>query len=127
MTERPSRRPTRKFARVKEPQVPPAPAVPRFATEERASQSDRASPDSAKPRRIDSHSLTLPSSYVVPKLIVAFDDLSWFDFDEPTQSVLALIDGVRTIAEIAERTARSAGELQLCIADLRERGVLLVE
>jgi DNA-binding Lrp family transcriptional regulator len=58
---------------------------------------------------------------------MAFDDVPWFDFDEQVQGILALIDGVRTIAEIARRTATSPGELQLRIADLRDRGVIRVE
>jgi len=80
-----------------------------------------------QPNAHTSHSITLPSPYVVPKLLMAFDDVPWFDFDEQVQGILALIDGVRTIAEIARRTATSPGELQLRIADLRDRGVIRVE
>jgi hypothetical protein len=56
-----------------------------------------------------------------------FDDVPWFNFDEPTQSLVALIDGVRTIADLAERLPMNAGELQLRIADLRDHGVILLE
>lgn len=91
---------------------------------------DRAVDDPAKggpPRRFNSRSITLPSPFVVPKLLMAFDDVPWFDFDERTQGLVALIDGACTIAELSERTAMSAGELQLRIADLRDRGVVGLE
>jgi hypothetical protein len=124
MADRPSRRPTRKMARVSERQVPAAPAVPTFTGEDKTPEAGRTA---VKRGSRQTDSLTLPRSSAVPKLIVAPDDLPWFNLDEQVQGILALIDGVRTIAEIARRTATSVGELQLRIADLRDRGVIQVE
>lgn len=124
MADRPSRHPTRKVVRARQPEVPRAPAVPKLAAED---STPVAGPAAVKDGSRQTDSLTLPSSSAVPKMIVAHDDLPWFNLDEPMQSVLALVDGVRTIVEIARRTATSTGELQLRIADLRDRGVIQVE
>lgn len=109
---------------MREPQVPRAPAVPKLAAED---ATPRAGPTAVKGASRQTDSLTLPTASAVPKLIVANDDLAWFNLDEPMHTILALIDGVRTIAEIARGTATSAGEVQLRIADLRDRGVIHVE
>jgi hypothetical protein len=58
---------------------------------------------------------------------MTFDNVPWCNFDEQTQSLVALIDGVCTIAKLTERTHMSAGELQLRIADLRDRGVVALD
>lgn len=109
---------------MREPQVPRAPAAPDLGAEDKTPTAGRAATNSAS-RQTDS--LTLPSSTAVPKLIVAQDDLPWFNLDEQMARLATLIDGTRTIAELARRTATSAGEVQLRIADLRERGVIRVE
>jgi hypothetical protein len=98
--------------------------VPTFTGEDKTPEAGRTA---VKRGSRQTDSLTLPRSSAVPKLIVAPDDLPWFNLDEQVQGILALIDGVRTIAEIARRTATSVGELQLRIADLRDRGVIQVE
>ncbi len=124
MGDRPSQTPTGKFPSIK---VPPAARLPTFRTEDGAPEPEREATGSATGnprRRFNSQSVTLPSPYVVPKLLMAYDQVPWFNFDERTQSLVALIDGVRTIAELSERAVMSAGELQLRIADLRDRGVV---
>jgi hypothetical protein len=98
--------------------------VPKLAAEDKTPTAGRAAVKGGS-RQTDS--LTLPSSSAVPKLVVAQDDLAWFNLDEPMERLLTLIDGMRTIAELARRTGTSAGEVQLRIADLRERGIIRVQ
>ena len=124
MPDRPSRHPTRKLARVGAPHVPPAPVVPKLAAEDKT---PTARPVAVKSRSRQTDSLTLPSSRAVPKLIVAHDDLPWFNLADQMHRILALVDGMRSIAELARRTATTAREAQLRIADLRARGVIRVE
>jgi hypothetical protein len=60
-------------------------------------------------------------------VLVATADLPWFDLDEASAKVLELVDGRRTIQEIAERLRTKVGELQLRVADLREKGLVAVD
>jgi hypothetical protein len=96
VSDRPSRRPTSKMARVNQPHIPHAPAVPSLASVERASSppTESAPPpshDTTPPppaygevrrlsrrppspgsdgRRTDSDAVTLPTTYAIPKLLV---------------------------------------------------------
>jgi hypothetical protein len=156
VSDRPSRRPTSKIARVIQPHIPRAPGVPNVASEERTSPSppqigstSPSSRDTTPPppayadvrrlsrqpppppsdgwRRIDSDAVTLPRTDAVPKLVVERADLAWFGFDEQTQAIVALVDGVRTIAEIAWFCGTASREMQLRFADLRDHSVVALE
>ncbi|MGH7436416.1 MAG: hypothetical protein ACRENE_12155 [Polyangiaceae bacterium] len=78
-------------------------------------------------RRFDSRSMTLPGPSAVPKVAVHGSDLSWFDLGEDARALLPLIDGVRTVAQIARDRGIAAREVQLRLADLRSRGVIEME
>jgi len=77
------------------------------------------------PRRLDSSSATLPGPYAVPRCLVEQGDIEWFA--PLTARVLALVDGTRSIQQIAADAPMGLGEAQLRIADLKERGVIAVE
>jgi len=104
LTDRPSQHPTLK--------------IPRVAAPEGAARPDG-------PRRIDSSSATLPSGYAVPRRLIESADIEWFA--PLTARVLALVDGRRTIQQIADEIPMALGETQLLIADLRERGIIAVQ
>jgi hypothetical protein len=103
LVDRASQYPTRKIPRVTSP------------------ESDA---QSGGPRRIDSSSATLPSAYAIPKCLVERADIDWFA--PLTARVLALVDGTRTIQQIADDVPMALGEAQLRIADLKERGIIAV-
>jgi hypothetical protein len=100
------------MARVEQPQVPPAPGVPTI-------------PGDAQ--HVDSGSLTLPSAYAIPKLMVDPKDLDWFDVNDEILGFLSFVDGVRTISQIADARGERPNVVQLRVADLRDRGVVLVD
>jgi hypothetical protein len=133
--ERPSRRPTLKMTRAEQAPIPPAPGVPTeadplpaaFAELQRLSSHPVAMPPRHDARRIDSLSFTLPSAYAIPKLMVDPRDLDWFDVNEEALGFLAFVDGVRTISQIADERGERPAEVQLRIADLRDRGVVLLD
>jgi len=99
------------------PSQHPTGKMPRVTSPEEAAQSEG-------PRRIDSSSTTLPSAYVIPRRLVERADIEWFA--PLTARVLALVDGARTIQQIADDTSMALGEAQLRIADLKERGIIEV-
>jgi hypothetical protein len=50
--------------------------------------------------------------------------LVWFDVPETTRSIAELVDGERPIAVLAQLGGWPLGEVQLRIADLRDRGLV---
>jgi hypothetical protein len=97
--------------------IPPArPAKDLTLDEERADS-----------RRFDSRSMTLPGPSSVPKVTVHGTDLTWFDLGDEARALLPLIDGIRTVAQIARERGIPAREVQLRVADLRARGVIEME
>jgi hypothetical protein len=60
-------------------------------------------------------------------VLVAAADLDWFELDDEAARVLALVDGRRTIEEIAHRLGAKVGDMQLQVADLRAMGVVAVD
>jgi hypothetical protein len=84
-------------------------------------------PERDEARRLDSRSMTLPGPSAVPKVAVHGSDLSWFDLGDDARALLPLIDGVRTVAQIARDRGIAAREVQLRLADLRARGVIEME
>ena len=120
MKDRPSRRPTRKMARADLLHVPPAPGVPTLPD-------GKAEGNSGDTPHGDSGSLTLPSAYAIPKLMVDPKDLDWFDVNDEILGFLSFVDGVRTIEQIADARGERPSVVQLRVADLRDRGVVLLE
>jgi hypothetical protein len=118
--DRPSRRPTRKMARADQPQVPPAPGVPTIPDGGPEGKSGDAP-------HLDSESLTLPSAYAIPRLMVDPKDLDWFDVNDEILGFLSFVDGVRTISQIADARGERPNVVQLRVADLRDRGVVLLD
>jgi hypothetical protein len=104
LTDRPSQHPTRK--------------IPRVTAPEGAAQS-------GGPRRTDSSSATLPSAYAIPRCLVERADIDWFA--PLTARILALVDGTRTIQQIADAVPIHLGEAQVRIADLTERGIIALQ
>ncbi len=100
----------------------PSPLPPARPARDLAPDEERA--DS---RRYDSRSMTLPGPSAVPKLTVHGSDLTWFDLGDEARALLPLIDGVRTVAQIARDRGIPAREAQLRVADLRARGVIEME
>jgi hypothetical protein len=80
--------------------------------------------DESRPH--DSRSFTLPGPQAVPKLLVDSADLSWFELAEETRALIPLIDGARSVAQIARDRGIHCREVQLRLADLRARGVIEV-
>ena len=83
-------------------------------------------PPSEGPRRIDSSSVTLPSAYAIPRCLVEPTTIDGCALDDVTARLLVLVDGTRTIQQIADEVPIALGEVQLWIADLRERGFVTV-
>jgi hypothetical protein len=83
-----------------------------------------AEEERAESRRFDSRSMTLPGPSSVPKVAVHGSDLTWFELGDDARALLPLIDGVRTVAQIARDRGIAAREAQLRLADLRSRGVI---
>jgi hypothetical protein len=74
--------------------------------------------------RLDSSALTLPTAYAIPVLLGEAAALASLSCDDPMRDILTLVDGTRTIADIAACRHVPSGEMQLHIADLRDRGVV---
>jgi hypothetical protein len=104
LTDRPSQHPTRK--------------IPRVASQEGVGRS-------GDQRRVDSSFTTLPSAYAIPRCLVERADIDWFA--PLTARVFALVDGTRTIQQIADDIPMNLGEAQLRIVDLKERGIIEVQ
>jgi hypothetical protein len=75
---------------------------------------------------IDSEALTLPGPYAVPKLAEPVE-LPFYLVDQGARDILALVDGVRSIAEIAELCGMACREVQLRFTDLRDHGVVSLD
>jgi hypothetical protein len=60
----------------------------------------------------------------VPKLIVDPADLSWFELSEETRGLVPLIDGKRSVSDIARQKGIAPREAQLRLADLRARSII---
>jgi|HubBroStandDraft_1064217.scaffolds.fasta_scaffold446144_1 hypothetical protein len=108
------------MARADPTHVPPAPGVPNIP-DGKAEGNSRDTP------HVDSGSLTLPSAYAIPKLMVDPKDLDWFDVNDEILGFLSFVDGVRTIAQIADARGERPSVVQLRVADLRDRGVVLLD
>jgi hypothetical protein len=107
------------------------PTVPPPATFSELQQlSARPSPAPLPPSRNelkgnhDSHSFTLPGPDSVPRLLMDPADLSWFDIGDDARALLDLVDGRRSVTDIASDRGISPREAQLRIADLRDRGII---
>jgi hypothetical protein len=70
---------------------------------------------------------TLPSAQVVPRLVVDAGDLAWFDADEASLRLAALVDGQRSVIELARLCGLKLSEAQFCIANLRDRNILALD
>ena len=97
----------------------PSPLPPARTARELTADEERV-----EARRLDSRSMTLPGPSSVPKVTVHGSDLTWFDLGDDARALLPLIDGVRTVAQIARDRGIPAREAQLGVADLRARGVI---
>jgi hypothetical protein len=123
--DRPTRRPLRKGSR---PSHAPAGEDDAPASRKPTARPPPVSSDSRKRKRgHDSGTPTLPGPYAVPRLLVAAADLAWFELDEVALRAAEMVDGRRTIQDIADRVRAKVGVLQLMVADLREKGVVAVD
>ncbi len=108
--------------------VPTSPPPPVFTELQR--MSGRPSPVPPPPstrddgRKHDSRSFTLPGPHAVPRLIVDPADLSWFELSEETRGLVPLIDGKRSVNDIARQKGIAPREAQLRLADLRARSII---
>ena len=101
--ERPSRHPTRKVRSNVPPKLPSAPKVPRATT------------------------IALPGADAAPRMLLELTDLSFVAIDEESVAIAHLVDGVRTVRELAAARGISLHEARLRVADLRERHVVAVD
>lgn len=58
----------------------------------------------------------------VPRVVVAPEDVGWFDLDDDTRGLLALVDGRNSVAEIAARS--TAPNILSTLEQLEQRGVI---
>jgi hypothetical protein len=70
---------------------------------------------------------TLPGAHVVPRLAVDPGDLAWFDADEASLRLAALVDGQRSIKELANLCGLRLSEAQFRVANLRDRNVIALD
>jgi hypothetical protein len=73
--------------------------------------------------RHPSQSATLPDAHAIPKLLDA-RGVARLSLAADVRTIIAAVDGARTIAEVARASGRSMRETQLIIADLRDQGIL---
>jgi hypothetical protein len=99
--ERPSRHPTRKLRSTRPPKVPSPPRAP--AT------------------------IALPGLDVAPRMLLEPEDLGFVALDEESVAIAHLVDGVRTVRELAAARGLSLHEARLRVADLRDRHVIALE
>ena len=102
--ERPSRHPTRKLRSNIPPKIPSAPKVPRAAA-----------------------TIALPGPDAAPRMLLELGDLSFVAIDAESVALAQLVDGVRTVRELAAARGISLHEARLRVADLRDRHVVAVE
>lgn len=102
--ERPSRHPTRKLRSNVPPRVPSAPKVPRAAA-----------------------TIALPGPDAAPRMLLDLDDLGFVAIDQESVAIAHLVDGIRTVRELAAARGLSLHEARLRVADLRDRHVVAVE
>lgn len=67
---------------------------------------------------------TVPAPEAVPCRILELDELGWLALDEDALRLAEVIDGVRTIRELAALRGISLGLAQMLIGHLRERHVI---
>ncbi len=77
--------------------------------------------------RLGSSELTLPTAYAIPVLLVTEAELTALGCEGPMREIVALVDGARTVADIAACRGVPSGEMQLHIADLRDRGIVRLD
>ena len=70
---------------------------------------------------------TLPGPDAVPRALLEPEELSWLALDEQAIRLAELIDGVRTIRELAALRGISVGSAQMLVVQLRDRHVLSFE
>lgn len=66
----------------------------------------------------------MPDAHAAPRLLVAAEDLAWFELSAAEERIATLVDGVQTIAQIARKAGVALVEAQVAIASLRERGIV---
>jgi hypothetical protein len=105
------------------PTLPPPPA---FTELRRMSGHPSPVPPAAheEPRSHDSRSFTLPGPDAVPRLLIAPADLNWFELQDETRAIVPLVDGARSVIQIAGLRGIAPREAQLRVADLRSRGIV---
>lgn len=67
---------------------------------------------------------TLPGPDAVPRALLEPQELAWLALDEQAIRLAELIDGVRTIRELAALRGIPVGMAQMLVALLRDRHVL---
>jgi len=70
---------------------------------------------------------TLPGPDAVPRALLEPDELAWLPLDEHSIRLAALIDGIRTIRELAALRGIPVGMAQMRIAQLRDRHAISFE
>lgn len=66
----------------------------------------------------------MPSPEAVPRRLLDVEELGWLPLDEDAMRLAELIDGVRTIRELAALRKISIGMAQMLVVHLRDRHVL---
>jgi hypothetical protein len=67
---------------------------------------------------------TLPAPEAVPRRLLESEELGWLALDEDALKLAELVDGVRTIRELAALRGSPIGLTQMLIMHLRDRHVI---
>jgi hypothetical protein len=106
-------------------------------TEAPASVRPTLSPLAARARS-DAHVVTAPRARVpsleigpdsalldaVPALVVAREDLEWFDLSPEARKVAALVDGLKNVETLCARTSFDADRVRCLLLELAQHGVV---
>jgi hypothetical protein len=67
---------------------------------------------------------TLPAPEAVPRKLLDSDELGWLALDEDALKLAEVVDGVRTIRELAALRGLPLGLTQMLVMHLRDRHVV---
>jgi hypothetical protein len=66
----------------------------------------------------------MPEPGAVPRLLLEVEELRWTAIGEEATRLAELIDGVRTVRELAAACGIELAAAQLMVADLRDRHIV---
>jgi hypothetical protein len=112
------------------PEVPKAPETPETPETPRAADASEASEASGTGTEGDSVDRSArgeedePGPTIVPCVVASKEDLSWFELEETSYVVLAMIDGESTVESIVNMLAIPRASALAILRELRSHGVI---